>query len=303
MDRIEQLRLFLRVAELGSFTQAAEQLALPKANVSAAVQRLEDRLGARLLHRTTRRVALTPDGEALLERARALVEDAQALDQLFRSASEALTGRLRVDMPSRIARQLVAPALPAFLAQHPALEVALSSRDRVVDLVQEGLDGALRVGTLAPSSLVARPLGVFRTLHCASPDYLARHGVPNHPDDLAQHLAVHYAASPSQRAAPWQWQDGDALRSADMRGQVTVDNAETYLACGLAGLGLIQIPAYDAHMHIQAGELVEVMPRWPGPAMPVHWVYPHRHQVTPRLQVFSRWLAQLLAPHWGAGTP
>lgn len=295
MDRIEQLRIFLQVATTGSFTKAAEQLALPRASVSVAVQRLEERLGARLLHRTTRRVTLTSDGEALLERGRALVADVQALEQQFRPSAEGVSGRLRVDMPSRIARRLVVPALPAFLAQHPRLEVALSSRDRVVDLVQEGLDCALRVGALTPSTLVARPLGQFKMVHCASPGYLARYGTPQHPGELAAHIVVQYAPSSAQRAAPWQWQEGETVRSLSMHGPVTVDNVEAYIACGLAGLGLIQIPAYDARAHLDAGELLEVLPTWPGPSMPVHLMYAHRRQVSRRMQAFSQWLAQVLA--------
>jgi len=301
MDRIDQLRIFLRVAQCGSFTLAADQLALPRTSVSTALQQLEARLGARLLHRTTRRVGLTPDGEALLERARALVADVDELEQQFRPAAGALAGRLRVEMPSRIARRLVAPALPAFFAQHPAVEVELGSSDRAVDLVHEGIDCALRVGPLAPSSLVARPLGELRLINCASPAYLAQHGTPRTPDDLAHHAAVHYASPTTGRLAPWEWQQAGETRSLGMRGQVAANNVETYIACCLAGLGLIQIPAFDVREHLAAGELVEVLARWPAPPMPVHLVYPHRRHLSRRMQAFSGWLGGLLAPHLAAG--
>lgn len=301
MDRIDQLRIFLRVAQCGSFTLAADQLALPRTSVSMAVQQLEARLGARLLHRTTRRVGLTPDGEALLERAHALVADVDELEQQFRPAAGALAGRLRVEMPSRIARRLVAPSLPAFFAQHPAVEVELGSSDRAVDLVHEGIDCALRVGPLAPSSLVARPLGELRLINCASPAYLARHGAPGTPDDLPGHAAVHYASPTTGRLAPWEWQQAGETRSLAMRGQVAANNVETYIACCLAGLGLIQIPAFDVREHLAAGELVEVLARWPAPPMPVHLVYPHRRHLSRRMQAFSGWLGGLLAPHLAAG--
>lgn len=294
MDRIDQLRIFIRVAHSGSFTLAADQLGLPRPTVSLALQQLEARLGARLLHRTTRRVSLTPDGAALLERAPSLVADVEELEKQFRPDAGPLAGRIRVDMPSRIARRLVAPALPAWLALHPGLQIELGSSDRSIDLVQEGVDCALRVGTPASSSLVARPVGRVRLIHCASPAYLARYGVPHSPLDLPRHQAVHYAAPGSGRAGPWEWEEQGRIQQCPMDGSVTVNNAETYIACCLAGLGLIQIPAFDVREHLAAGELVELLQDWPAPAMPMHLVYPHRRQLSQRLQAFSQWLLPLL---------
>lgn len=301
MDRIEQLRIFARVAHSGSFTLAADQLGLPRATVSLAVQQLEARLGARLLARTTRRVGLTRDGQALLERAQALVADMQELEQQFRPQGGALGGRLRVDMPSRIARRLVAPALPLFFVRHPGVEVELGSSDRTVDLVQEGVDLALRVGTPPASSLVARPLGELRMVSCASPAYLARCGRLQSPQDLAKHQAVNYASPTSGRVALWEWQQAGQVRQLPMAGSVTVNNAETYIACCLAGLGLIQIPFYDVREHLASGELVEVLKDWPVPTMPMQLLYPHRRHLSRRLQAFSQWLAEVLAPCWAAG--
>lgn len=301
MDRIEQLRIFARVAHSGSFTLAADQLGLPRATVSLAVQQLEARLGARLLARTTRRVGLTQDGQALLERAQALVADMQELEQQFRPQGGALGGRLRVDMPSRIARRLVAPALPLFFVRHPGVEVELGSSDRTVDLVQEGVDLALRVGTPPASSLVARPLGELRMVSCASPAYLARCGRLQSPQDLAKHQAVNYASPTSGRVALWEWQQAGQVRQLPMAGSVTVNNAETYIACCLAGLGLIQIPFYDVREHLASGELVEVLKDWPVPTMPMQLLYPHRRHLSRRLQAFSQWLAEVLAPCWAAG--
>jgi len=297
MDLFDQLRVFVRVAETGGFTAAADQLGLPRPTVSLAIQQLEQRLGVRLFNRTTRRVSLTTDGQALQRQAASLVDDVQALLLQFGPAGGALTGRLRVDLPSRIARRLVAPALPQFLQRHPALVLELGSSDRAIDLVQEGIDCALRVGELAPSSLVARPLGRLRLIHCASPAYLAAHGMPRSPDDLARHQVVNYASPGSGQLAPWEWLDGDQLRSRMLPGPVTVNNAETYIACCLAGLGLIQIPAFDVGHHLQAGDLVELLPDWPPPSMPVQLVYPHRRHLSQRVQLFAGWLDELLAPH------
>lgn len=296
MDRIDQLRIFIRVAHSGGFTLAADQLGVPRPTVSLAIQQLESRLGVRVFNRTTRRVSLTQDGEALLDRAIALVADSEELEQQFRPQDATLSGRLRVDMPSRIARRLVAPALPTFFARHPGVTVELGSSDRAIDLVHEGIDCALRVGEMSSSSLVARPLGALRMIHCASPSYLAQHGVPQSPEDLSRHHAINYASPTSGRIAPWEWLQDGTLQTRQMNGLVAVNNAETYIACCLAGLGLIQIPAFDVQEHLAAGELVELLQAWPVPSMPVQFVYPHRRHLSRRMQAFSEWLADVLAP-------
>ncbi|WP_024540000.1 LysR family transcriptional regulator [Comamonas badia] len=298
MDLLDQLRVFLRVAHGGGFSAAAEQLDMPRPTVSLAVQRLEARLGARLFSRTTRRVSLTADGQALLERAAVLLADAQELEQQFRPQGAALSGRLRVDLPSRIARRLVAPALPDFFERHPGVTLELGSSDRAIDLVQEGVDCALRVGELASSSLVARPLGQLAVVTCASPGYLQRHGVPRHPDELPRHQAVQYAATAGGRPAPWEWLEQGQLHGKAMPGRVTVGNAETYIACALAGLGLIQVPAYDVQEHLASGALVQVLGDCAQPGMAVHLVVSHRRHLSARVQAFGSWLAGVLEPHF-----
>jgi DNA-binding transcriptional LysR family regulator len=297
MDRIDHLRVFVRIASCRSFVQAADQLGLPRATVSLAMQQLETRLGARLLNRTTRRVGLTQDGEALLERAAALIADMEDIEQQFRPAGGVVAGRLRVDVPSRIARRLIAPALPELLERHPELQVELGSSDRAVDLVHEGVDCALRVGPLATSSLVARPLGFIELINCASPAYLQRHGTPRGPLDLAAHEVVDYVSPTSGRSAPWEWVEGGETRTMQPRSRVSANHAETYIACALAGLGLIQIPAFDVQHHLLAGELVPVMHDAQAPPMPVHLVYPHRKHLSRRLQAFMLWLEGRMGPH------
>lgn len=299
MDRIDHLRIFLRIAHCGSFTQASVQLGIPRASVSLALQQLEARVGVQLLHRTTRRVRLTPDGEALLKRADTLVAGMDELEQQFRAPQAGTSGKLRVDVPSRIARRFIAPALPHFFAAHPALELELGSSDRRVDLLQEGVDCALRVGALPDSSLVARPLGQFELINCASPAYLARHGTPHSPAELRSggHEEVHYTLPGSTRNAPWEWVARGKVHSLLLPGRAAANNAETYIACALAGLGLIQIPIFDVREHLAAGELVQVMPQACAPAMPVHLVYPQRRHLARRVQLFADWLQHLLAPH------
>ncbi len=297
MDRVDLLRVFVRIAASGSFSQAADQLGLTRPSVSLAMQQLEARLGTRLLHRTTRRVSLTPDGQTLLDRAQAVLADMEELEQQFRPSGVQVSGRLRVDVPSRIARRLIAPALPALLQRHPQLEIELGSSDRTVDLVHDGVDAALRVGQVGSGSLVARPLGQFALINCASPAYLAQHGTPQHPDDLAQHLAVDYLPAGGGRAPPWEWLHDGQPRTLALRSRVAANNVETYIACALAGLGLIQVPAYDVDEHLRAGELVRLMHDAEPAGMPVHLVYPHRRHRSQRLQVFLDWVQALLRPH------
>ena len=166
--------------------------------------------------------------------------------------------------------------------------------DRAVDLVEERADCVLRVGPLGDSGLVGRRIGDLELINVASPAYLARHGAPAGPQDVGEHLAVNYASPSSGRAAPWEWMDGEHERSLLLAGPVGVNNAEGYIACALAGLGLIQIPRYDVRAHLQAGELVEVLPDYLPVAMPVHVLYPHRTHVSRRVRVFIDWSAQLL---------
>jgi len=295
MDRLDHLRSFLRVAELGSFTAAAEQLGLPKASVSLAVQRLEAEVGVQLLHRTTRRVRLTADGAQFQQRARDLLDDMEDLQGMFRRDTQ-LRGRLRVDMSSGLARQLVIPHLPGFLEKHPGLEIELSGTDRRVDLVREGFDCVVRVGPLDDNTLVARPLGVMHIVNCASPAYLAAHGVPRSLDDLSGHALVHYVGTLGQRSPGFEYHDGQDYRSVPMRGAITVNSGEAYSAAALAGLGIIQVPRLGARVALAAGTLVEVLPECVAEPMPVTLLYAQRRHLPRRVAAFMDWMAALVTP-------
>ncbi|MFT7772403.1 MAG: LysR family transcriptional regulator [Roseateles sp.] len=300
MDRIDQYRLFQRIASCGSFSLAADQLGLPRPTVSTALQQLERRLGTRLLHRTTRRVSLTPDGDALLERVQSLLEELDDLEQRFKPAATSLSGRLRVDVPSRIARRLLAPAMPGLLQAHPGLSIDLGSSDRMVDLAQEGIDCALRVGQVRGAGLVARPLGHFTLINCASPAYLTVHGEPTEPADLAGHFAVHYLSTSGVRASRWEWQQDGEEHSMPVAGRVSANNVESYIALALAGLGLIQVPAFDVREHLEQGDLVEVMPRYRPAPMPVHLVVQGRQHLSRRVRAFAQWVETVLQSHLDA---
>jgi DNA-binding transcriptional LysR family regulator len=293
MDRIDRFRIFARVVEAASFTRAADGLGLPRSSVSAAVAELEDRVGVRLLNRTTRKVALTQDGGVFYERCLRVVADVEETEGLFQGGAEP-AGKLRIDVPGRIGRLIVAPALPAFLDAYPAIDVALGVTDRAVDLVEENVDCVLRVGPLTDSGLIARSIGTLPLVNVASPVYLARHGSPASPDDLAAHWAVNYASPSTGRVELWEWIEGGDLRTQPMRARATVNSAEAYIACCLAGLGLIQIPAYDVRAHLETGELVEVLPRYRAEPLPMTLLYPHRRHLSRRVQVFADWLVALM---------
>ncbi len=291
---LHELRVFARVADLGSFSRAAEQLGLAKGRVSAAVQRLETQVGTRLLQRTTRQVRLTPDGEAFLERCQELLTEAEQLQAMFQPATAGVKGRVRIDLPTTFARDVVIPRLPQLLALHPQLEVGISTTDQRVDLVREGFDCVLRVGVLADSQLVARPLGRLRVVNVASPDYLRAHGTPTSLADLAHHRVVHYAARLGTQGAGWEYQEGGHDRLLPMKCAVVVNSTDAYQAAALAGLGLVQAPMRGVRRLLAEGRLVEVLPRLVPAPMPVSLLYPHRRQVPPRVQVMLQWLQEVV---------
>lgn len=299
MDMPQQLQCFVRVAELASFTLAAEDIGVPRATVSMAIQRLEKEVGARLLQRTTRRVSLTPDGQIFYERARELLADLEETLGLFKSAPAQISGRLRIDLPLGIARHLVIPALPDFFAAYPAIQLELSSTDRQVDLIREGFDCVLRVGQLEDSSLIARPLGALRQVNCASPAYLERWGEPQQLADLAHHRLVHYQTRFGSKPSGFEYQKDRAtgILNQPMSGHLSVNNSDAYAAACLAGLGIVQAPLAGLAPYLQSGQLVEIMPTITPPALPVSLLYASRRQMAQRVQIFSNWLQEVLEPY------
>lgn len=293
MDRFDLFRIFVQVMDSASFSRAAEVSGMSRSSVSMAVQELEARLGVRLLHRTTRRVVPTQEGHAFYDRCRRLLEELDEAEALFQTA-RAPAGQLRVDVPGRIGRLIVAPRLPEFLDRYPKIDVTLGVTDRAIDLLDEGADCVLRVGTLADSEMIARSVGELPIITVASPAYLAVHGTPRTPDDLHTHVAVNYASPTTGRIEPFEWTEAGTLKTRPLPGRVTVNGAEAYIACCLAGLGLIQVPAYDVRDHLSAGELVELMPDYRSAPMPMTLVFPQRRHLPRRTQVFADWLFDVM---------
>ena len=297
MNLLQHLQVFVRVVESGSFSRAAEHMGLAASSVTASVQKLETGLGTRLLQRTTRQVRPTADGEQLYERAMRLLADAEETQTLFRQQGTQARGRLRVEVPARIARLIIAPALPGLMAQHPELEIELNSSDRISDLVEAGIDCVLRVGAAGAPHLAARPLGELRMVTCASPALVARLGMPASPDELSRFPAIHYGPMPSGGQDEWELGIKGQRHHVPMRGRMAVNNTESYVACCIAGLGVIQVPAYDVQAEMASGDLVELLEHLPPPPLSLQVFYPGQHRQSRRLRIFIDWLAALMAPH------
>ncbi len=293
MNKLEILKTFVRVSELSSFTQAADSLGLPRSTVSDQVQALEDLLGTRLLQRTTRKVQATQDGLLLYERSRELLAQMDELEGLFRQDATALTGRIRVDVPTVLARKVLMPRLAEFTGLHQGLELEVSSTDRRVDLVREGFDLVLRVGPVLDGSLVARPLGAFPMVNCASRTYLAAHGVPRTLEDLARHRLVHYVSVLGSRPPGFEYLADGKVQQLPMTGSLTVNNAEAYSAACLGGLGLIQVPLHGVRDHLANGELVALLPEYQAPPLAVTLLYAHR-RLPRRVRACMDWLERVV---------
>ena len=293
MDRLQAMQVFTRVVDTNSFTRAAETLDLPRASVTTIIQNLEAFLGTRLMHRTTRRLSLTPDGAAYYERCVRILADVEETEASFQSGNKKPHGKLRIDMPGSIGRLLVIPSLCEFHTRYPDIDLQLGLTDRPVDLLQEGVDCVVRVGALQDSSLVARRIGLFEGVTCAAPDYIERAGMPASLEDLENHKAVNYFSSRTGRTIDWAFMvDGKEIE-VKMKGIVSVNDADAYVTCGLEGFGLIQPALFMVLPHLRSGQLVEVLPELKPLPMPISAVYPHSRHLSPKVRVFVDWIAEL----------
>lgn len=300
MDQLDALRLFMRIVETRSFTRAANGLNIPRATATHAIQQLEARLGARLLERTTRQVRTTLDGQAFYERCVHILSELEAAEASLRPAAAKPRGVLRVDMPSIHASHIVLPRVDDFHRRYPGIELVLGSGERLVDLVREGVDCAIRAGTPSDSTLIARRLAVMPQVICASPDYLAQAGTPQHPKELANHHAVKFFSGSGATDDTLDLLIEGKVQAFAMGGWMSVNDAGSYAACALSGCGLIQVPRYHIENALQEERLVEVLSEWPSPGMPVSALYPHRRHLSPRVRVFVDWIAELYADKFGS---
>jgi LysR family transcriptional regulator for bpeEF and oprC len=270
-DRVHAMRVFIRVVDTNSFSRAAESLGMPRASVSTTIQQLEALLGVQLL----------------------ALADIDDLEAGFHGRDERLRGRLRIELPDTVATALVVPALPDFHARYPHIELSIGICNRAVDLVGEGVDCSVQLGELPDSGLIARRLGTFEHVTCATPAYLEAHGTPKTLDELAQHVAVNCVSARTGRPCDFDFEvDGEAV-TVKMAGFVQVTDEHAYLACGLQGLGLIQPPRIAALPYLRSGQLREVLPQWKSMPMNVSVAFVKSRQAAPRVSAFVDWLAEL----------
>lgn len=296
MDQLAAMRAFVRVVETGTFTRAADLLEIPKPTVTKLIQQLEAHLRAKLLNRTTRRVTVTMDGAAYYERALRLLGEIDELDASLTLAQARPSGRLRVDCSSSLAISVIIPALHEFQARYPDIQLDLGLSDRAADLVAENLDCAIRGGEIADQSLIARRIGEMQLITCASPDYLARFGTPAHPRDIEDgHRIVAYRPALGGRVLPMVYQNHRETIEIAGRYTISLNDGTGYLAAGLNGHGIMQLPTFMAREPIEQGRLVPLLLDWCTAPKPLHIVYPPNRHLSNKVRVFVDWLAELLA--------
>lgn len=295
MDRFQEMQAFVRIAERQSFTQASEDLQIPRATVTNLIKRVEQRIGTRLLERTTRTVRLTQDGEAYYRRCVRLLADMEEAEGLFRDTAP--KGLLRVNLQGTLARHFVVPALPDFLARHPELTLHIGEDDRLIDLVREGVDCVLRAGTLQDSSMVERRIALLPQVTVASPAYLARHGEPADPAALAApgstHRAVDYLSSATGKPVPLEFTVDGRVSTLQLPATVSVTGTDLYTGSAVAGLGLVQVPRYRVAAELADGRLQVVLDGFAPPPMPVSVLYSQHRQLSARVRVFTQWLREV----------
>ena len=296
---LADMAVFARVVEAEGFTAAARSLGLSKSAVSKQVARLEADLGVRLLQRTTRRLSLTGEGATFFEGCQRMLAEASAAERSVTHLAGGVRGRLRINAPMSFGILHLAPALPAFQARHPELAVELILNDRRVDLIEEGFDVGLRIGGLPSSSLIARRLAGSRPAVCASPDYLARNGRPETPEDLRNHHCLLYSYLDPPKL--WRFQSAGGARRVTVEGPLETNNGEALLQAALAGLGITRLPSFIVGPALCDGRLIELLKDWQDPREPaIYVVYPERRHLAPKVRAFVDFVAERITdpPPW-----
>ncbi|MDP9581512.1 UNVERIFIED_ORG: DNA-binding transcriptional LysR family regulator [Burkholderia contaminans] len=300
MDRLQTMQIYVQIVERGNFTQAADALQLHRPAVTKAVQQLEQELGIRLLNRSTRRVSVTAEGEAFYARC---VQLLGSIDDAFASFPKQRVvpkGRLRLDIAVALAKTVVIPALPEFQQRYPQIELVLGASDQPADLIGEGIDCVVRVGTLKDSSMIARTVGAVPMVTCASPAYIVRHGLPRTLDELRMHRAVNFFTGANRKILEWTFRANGELVNVKLPSSLLTNNSEALLWCGLAGLGIVHALRPALQPSIDSGQLIELLPGVPAEPKPVSVMYPNRAHLPDKVRVFIDWLTELFARRYPA---
>ncbi|MGZ5198377.1 MAG: LysR family transcriptional regulator [Telluria sp.] len=297
MNKLQAMEVFVQVVDAGSFSRAADNMQLPKATVSTLIQGLEQALSIKLLHRTTRQVTVTADGAAYYERCIRILADVRDAEESLSHSRLNPSGRLRVEAPTGLASEILLPALPDFFKRYPSIQLELGSTDRNVDLLEEGVDCAVRGGELDDSTLIARRVGVINFVTCAAPSYLEKYGMPQHPTDLLQHQCVKYFSASSGKVFDWTLVRGNERFDLQLPGPVALNDSNAYVRAGLMGMGIVHMPDYLLEKHVRDGRLVTVLPDWESDPLPVHVVYPQNRHLSAKMRVFVEWVAEMFDNH------
>jgi LysR family transcriptional regulator for bpeEF and oprC len=293
------MQVFVRVVETAGMTRAADSLGIPKATATTLIQQLEGALGVKLLNRTTRSVNVTTDGAAYYPRCVAILAEIRETEESLAQHHASPQGRLRVEVPTLMARLVIVPALPAFFARYPDIDLHLGCSERRSDLIEEGIDCAVWSGELEDSTLIARRVGQLYFGTCASPDYLAAHGEPHHPDDLGAHRCINHFSPRTGKIFDWVFVKNDVRIQTSLRGHIALDDENSYVAAAEAGLGIAQIPAFVLKEAMERGSLELLLGDWfPDPA-PLNVVYPENRHLSSKIRVFVDWVAELFSEHDG----
>jgi LysR family transcriptional regulator for bpeEF and oprC len=299
MNKLQAMEVFVRVVETGGLTRAADSLQMPKATATTLIQQLEAALGLKLLNRTTRRVSVTTDGAAYYERCLFILAQIRETEDSLAHRHAAPRGRLRVDVPTLMARLVIVPALPTFFARYPDIDLQLGCSERRADLIEEGIDCAVWSGELQDSTLIARRAGQLYFATCASPTYLATHGQPRHPNELPAHRCINHFSPRTGKIFDWAFAKNGARIQTSLRGHIALDDENCYVAAAEAGLGIAQIPAFVVKDAMERGTLELVLGDWfPEPA-PLNIVYPENRHLSSKVRVFVDWIVELFSEHDG----
>lgn len=299
MDKLQAMEVFVRVVETGAVTRAAESLGIPKATATTLLQKLEAALGVKLLNRTTRTLSVTADGVAYYERCVSILAQVRETEESLAKQHATPRGRLRVDVPTLMARSVFVPALPQFFERYPQIELALASNERRADLIEEGIDCAVWSGEIEESSLVARRVGFLYFATCAAPSYIAAHGQPRHPDDLARHRCINHFSPHSGKTVDWVFSKDGTRVQTSLHGNIALEDENSYVAAAEAGLGIAQIPAFVLKEAMERGTLELVLGDWFPDPSPLYVVYPQNRHLSNKVRVFVDWVAELLREHDG----
>ena len=299
MNKLQAMQVFARVVETGGLTRAADSLQLPKATATTLIQQLEASLGVKLLNRTTRKVSVTTDGAAYYPSCLAILALVRETEESLGQRHASPQGLLRVEVPTLIARLVIVPALPGFFARYPDIQLELGCSERRADLIEEGIDCAVWIGELEDSTMIARRIGLLYFGTCAAPSYLAAHGQPHHPDELAAHRCINHFSPRTGKIFEWVFAKNGVRTQTLLRGHIALDDENSYVAAAEAGLGVAQIPAFVLKEAMERGSLELLLGDWFAEPAPLNVVYPQNRHLSVKIRVFVDWVAELFSEHDG----